>query len=189
MNDFPTVNKWLEDNVPNDRLTYASGCRHQIRFVLDELVRLIAPDLDFDAMNNVATVISTHRSKSVCLPVFSLKRPGLQLILRNNFYNWKLSVISDSPVEADFSGLFHTTPPLDPDYTGNPLSSVYFEGFPEDLVFGYYESGDKRSWSAEMWSDYNMWCTVFLISNALGYIKPRVWNTKESAAFKQASMI
>lgn len=184
----PTATEWFENNVPNDRLYYASGCKHQITFARNVLGGLVANDLDYEVRNSIATVISTHRSKSVLLPVFSLKRLGLQLILRNNFYNWKMSVVSDNPIETDFSGLFHTIPPLDPDYTGDPLSSVYFEGFPESLVFGYYGPSDKRLWSAEIFSDHELWCTVFLISRALGYIRPAIWATKESVTLKRAEI-
>jgi hypothetical protein len=130
-----------------------------------------------------ARVISTHGSKSVGLPVYELDRPdlGIRLILRDNFYNWKLTVMAGLPIVADFSGLFHTTPPVEPDYTGNPLSACYFEGFPRELVFGYYEPSDKRHWSAEInGGDQALWAVVFLIVKALGAVKPFVWNTRES---------
>jgi hypothetical protein len=125
----------------------------------------------------VACVISTHRSKSITLPVYNLQHPtlNLQLILRNNFYDWKMSVISQTPIVADFSGLFYTTPPLDPKYTGDSLSPVYFEGFPSDLVFPYYSQTDGTQWSAEISTDQELWTSVFLIMRSLEAVKPLEW--------------
>src|SRR6185369_7381601 len=100
--------------------------------------------------------------KSVKLPVYQLSRPdlGLRLILRGNFHDWKLSVISNKPIAADFTGLFRTTPPTHPKYHGNELASCYFEGFPEELVFGYYEPSDKCQWSAAIGGQQALWATV-----------------------------
>ena len=135
---------------------------------------------------DVAQVISTHRSKSAVLPVYLLQRPdlGLRLILRNNFYNWKISVISEKPiVEPAFEGLFHTIPPIEPDYTGDPLHPVYFEGFPEDLIFGYYSTSDQKKWSAEInGGNEAIWMVIHLIMRGLGAVKSLTWHTRESHA-------
>lgn len=168
-----------------DEMFYKSASGSQIMFARDDLHSLIAAGLTaLQDRLNVATVISTHRSKSVVLPVYSFDRPdiGLRLIARDNFYTWKLSVISETPVVADFSGLFKTTPPIDPEYTGDQLHRVYFEGFPKHLIFGYYEPSDKRRWSAEIRGDHAMWATVFLIMRALGVIKPMAWSTRKDAS-------
>ncbi len=151
-----------------------NGTRYQgrqIDFVSGDLRALVKGPVN---------VISTHTSKSVLLPVYSLEKPdrGLRLVLRNNFHNWKLSVLSQTPIEQDFSDLFHTTPPVDPDYTGNPLSPVYFEGFPQDLIFGYYSTSDHKQWSAEIWSDYALWTTVYLISKQLENLTPLRWGRR-----------
>jgi hypothetical protein len=118
----------------------------------------------------------------VTLPVYVIDRKdlGLTIVLRDNFYNWKLSVMSERPVLADFTGLFKVVPPFEPEYTGNPLASVYFEGFPESLVFGYYATSDWRIWSAEIWGDNPLWTALFLLLKSVGGIRPAQWRTKES---------
>jgi len=123
-------------------------------------------------------VISEHRSKSIKLPVYLLERGDLKIILRYNFYNWKMSVICNKKIDANFDGLFHTTPPIEPEYTGNELASVYFEGFPKDIIFDYYEETDKKVWSAELYSDQILWTTIYLILKAVGYVVPTEWTTK-----------
>lgn len=186
--------KWLEEHKETD-LIYAKskdGPRlEQVHFIRDNISSLFwagIPYLDRPRVTpprsdcrEGATVISEHHSKSVRLPVYSLTREdiGLQLTLRYNYYNWKLSVDSKSPINADFSGLFHTTPPVEPDYTGDSLHHVYFEGFPEDRIFGYYSS-NNRQFSAEIHSFESLWTVVFLMMRDLGMIKPFAWHTRES---------
>jgi len=186
--------KWLAEHKETD-LIYAKskdGPRlEQVHFIRDTIASLFWAGIHYDDIPNsmppredckeVATVISEHRSKSVRLPVYSLTRQdiGLQLTLRYNYYNWKLSVLSSVPVEADFSGLFYTTPPIEPEYTGDSLSDVYFEGFPYERIFGYY-CNDKCKFSAEIYSNEALYTTVFLMMRSLGAIKPRIWHTEES---------
>jgi hypothetical protein len=90
-----------------------------------------------------------------------------------------LSVDSKESINTNFDGLFHTTPPIEPDYTGDELHSVYFEGFPDDRIFGYY-SKNNRKFSAQIGSHESLWTVVFLMMRDLGQIKPYVWSTEES---------
>lgn len=173
---------WISEQVVGDEMLWNGAFGHQVGFIRDHLVGLIGRGLEYEDRKQVATVISTHRSKSIVLPVVQVERKdlGLRLVMRNNFYNWKLSVISEQPIDADFSGLFHTTPPVERDYTGDPLAAVYFEGFPDSLVYGYYGPSNKRRWSAEIGGDNGMWTTCFLIMKALGVVKPFQWHTRAS---------
>lgn len=167
---------------PTDDMLWKGAWGDQMRFMRDVLVPLVGWGMHYEDVSSIPEIVSTHRSKSIILPVLGMNRPdiGLRLIVRENFYNWKLSVISERPVIADFSGLFHTTPPVEPKYTGNPLADVYFEGFPKDLVFGYYEPSDKMKWSAEISGDYKLYTTVFFILRALDVVKPYEWHTEAS---------
>lgn len=148
----------------------------QIIFVRDNLCYLISSGMQgtIDEKKSIVTVISEHMSRSVQLPVYHFDRSdiGLEIVLRNNFYNWKLSVISDFPIVADFDGLFYTTP--DPNNTDNCLSPVCFEGFPRHLVFGYYSENNFK-WSAELYNDEAVWTTLFLILKSRKQIKPIQW--------------
>src|SRR5262249_30999654 len=150
-------------SVGNEMLWKGSWGR-QLLFVRDVLVPLVGRGLDYEELAEVPDVISTHTSKSIQLPVYALRRMDKRITfyLRDNFFNWKLSVDSAQPVRADFDGLFHTTPPVEPEYTGDPLSAVYFEGFPEELVFGYYGPSDGKRWSAEIYSDEALYTALFL---------------------------
>lgn len=174
--------QWIEGNPVKDEMLWKGAAGHQIMFVRDSIVPVFGAGLGYDQMKDAVSVISTHRSKSIELPVFQLERPDrdLRVVLRNNFYNWKVSILSDTPIQADFDGLFHTTPPVEPDYTGDPLHPVYFEGFPQDLIFPYYSQTDGRRWSAEIQTDEALWTSMFLMMRALGDVKPLAWHTRES---------
>lgn len=173
---------WSSAQTIGDEMLWKGAWGAQVQYLRDRLSTLVGAGLDYEDSRDIAHVISTHRSKSIVLPVCELARPdlGLRLILRNNFYDWKISVVSKRPIVADFSGLFHTTPPIDPTYTGNQLAPVYFEGFLREWVFGYYAESDGRQWSASVGGDAAIWATVFLVMRALGAIKPLIWHTQES---------
>ena len=164
---------WMQQNEPGDEMIWKGSTGKQL-----EIMRKIGSFITKE--RDQVQVINEHHSKSIRLPVYYIKHLDLQLILRNNFYNWKLSVICNSPIEADFTKLFHTTPPIEPNYTGNELASCYFEGFPKDLIFNYYEESDKKTWSACINADEDLWVTIYLILDALGHIPPKKWHTKES---------
>jgi len=178
------LQEWINEQVINNEMLWKGAFGEQMAFVRDRLSYLVASGVEREhdeKCSDIIGVISTHCSKSIILPVYEMCRKdlGLKLILRNNFYNWKLSVISDNPIQADFTGLFITSPPTDEEYTGNKLHPVYFEGFPQDLIFGYYDTSDKKRWSAEICDDYNLTIVVFLIMRSLGVIKPCVYTTRE----------
>lgn len=175
------LQEWAEAHTVGDEMLWKGSFVHQIMFVRDRLVPVFGAGLSYEQRQAVPTVISTHRSKSIELPVYQLSRPDqdLRVILRDNFYDWKMSVLSETPIQPVFSGLFHTTPPIEPEYTGNPLSPVYFEGFPQDLIFPYYSQTDGRRWSAEIQGDEALWTSVFLMMRSLGQVKPLEWHTKE----------
>ncbi len=173
------LHQWATEHPIKDEMLWKKAAERQMYFVEDDLNPLMQNRLK-GKERKIAQVISEHRSKSIILPVYVLERGDLKMILRYNFYNWKMSVICGRTIDANFDGLFHTTPPIEPDYTGNELASVYFEGFPKDLCFDYYEVTDKKVWSAEIHSAQMLWTTTYLILKALGYVVPTKWHTKES---------
>ena len=126
------LQEWAKANQPVETLIYKEGYWDQINFVLDVLADILARDFDdYIAILNNIRVISTHTSKSVLLPVFRVElKDGTAFTMRNNFYDWKISVSSPRRiVEIDPMGLFD---PL------KRINDVYCQGFPEQLVYGPY---------------------------------------------------
>lgn len=174
--------EWARANTVSKKVTWKGRYDDQLAFVWRVLHNLFAQQLEegVEPKPIIATVVSTHTSKSMKLPVYHLQHPtlDLQVILSNDFTAWKMSVISGTPITANFDGLFHTAPPLDPSYTGNPLDPVEFKGFREDLIFSYFSVSDGKKWSAVLMSNEDVYTSLFLILQSLGGITPLTWDTR-----------
>jgi hypothetical protein len=178
---------WVAKHPVRDEMLWKGGAERQIDYVEDTLLPIFLTGFKFKTHEEyekefpkLVTVINSHCSKSIELPVFQLRRPDmdLRIILRNNFMDWKMSVVSDTPIQANFDGIFHTTPPVERDYTGDDLGSCYFEGFPEDLIFGYHGESDGRRWSASIRGETGVTLAVFEMMRSLGKVKPLAWGTR-----------
>lgn len=168
---------YLDKESPNyvsEDLIYRKGGPKQVMFVRDQIAPLVFRGLSTDTEDGYkspseqcAFVISEHHSKSCTLPVYSLEPPGKGIIftLRDNFYDWKVSVEADREVEIDDVGLFRGSPPVAPDYGGNYLHPVYFEGFPKSRIFGCY-SENKQEFSVMLESNYQLYTFIFLVMRA-----------------------
>lgn len=176
--DKTPLQEWYYERAVEDNMIWKECYKSQLMFVRDNLNGLVNAGIDYKEITSVQ-VISTHCSKSIELPVYLLQRGELFIVLRNNFYNWKMSVINPDFILSDFSTIFHTTSPVETGYTGNPLADCYFEGFPKELVFGYYHESNKDVWSAEIHGDYTMYMTLFKMMEAKRFIKPLEWSARE----------
>lgn len=179
----PDLMQWYVPRI-NDasskKLIYSKAARGQILFIRDVIAPLVfsgipykdIPDCTIDhpdgsayETKRTANVVGTHYSKSCELPVYHFERRdlGLQFIMRGNFHDWKLSVLSHHPVEAyALRVLGYTSPPRDPDYTGDCLAPVYFEGFDTDWCFGYF-SENSHKFSISLADDQSLWTAIFLM--------------------------
>lgn len=156
------VTAWIRVNEPDEKLIYAKGLGEQVCFVRDTLCEMLRSTYE-EWRDNPPMVISTHYSKSVKLPVFqiNLEKYGIEMILRYNFYDWKISVKSDKPLDFDCIGLFNPTA---------EISYHYCEGFPKDKVYGSYEQNHSQ-FTIEIGSRYNLYTFIFLLKKYLGIKK------------------
>lgn len=177
-----SLQEFINQYIIQEEMLWKGAAKDQVFFVRDDLASLVGVGLDYEGRKRIATVISTHRSKLIELPVYKLSRPdiGVYFVLRDNFYNWKLSVVSESPIEVDLTDLCHTSYPIDPSYTGNELAPCYFEGFPPEEIFGYYGLSDKKRFSAQIYGGHRLWVAIWLIMKSLNQIKPYVWHTQKT---------
>ena len=153
------VTAWIRVNEPDKNLIYAKGLDNQVCFVRDRLCKLLRSTYE-EWCDNPPLVISTHYSKSVKLPVFqiNLEKYGIEMVLRYNFYDWKISVKSDKPLDFDYMGLFNPTA---------EFSYLYCEGFPRNKVYGSYEQSHSQ-FTIEIGSHYDLYTFIFLLKNYLG---------------------
>lgn len=185
----PWYDRWLAEHKETDLFYVARDRRGdvslpqvslpQVHFVRDRLAGLLWADVPYEARaiaeprecRETARVIGEHTSKSVRLPVYSLERPdlGLQVVLRDNYYDWNVSVISETPIAADLRG-FELDYSRDEDRARYPSGFrapgswgyCYFQGFPREMQFGPF-SESPRKFSLCVRSDYEIYTLLWLI--------------------------
>lgn len=150
---------WARVNEPDNSLLYKNSFYEQINFVQDILSRILLPSYD-EYEKSPVMIISTHVSKSVTLPVyqFKLEKYGLEITLRNNFYDWKVSINSQIPIEFDPMGLIDKNKTIS-----------FCEGFPTGKLYGSYNSNHSQ-FTFEIRTNYDLYTYFYLLNN---YIKTK----------------
>lgn len=149
------LHEWLMENKPLENMVWKTSFWNQAIFVRDRLPWIFFNDYK-TIEKNTWRVIGTHTSKSIILPVYYLKLETIKIIMRNNFYNWKVSIESDYELIIDPVGLF------------NPIEKihlVYCEGFKDSWVFDSYNM-DKKRFTIEINDDYRLYTFLFLLNKA-----------------------
>jgi len=161
--DYPVpLVYWLKENKPAKEMFWYNNFWNQVVFVRDELPKTLVPKNKFEQYDRVSKdihVISDHTSKSILLPVYELNHydAELKLIMRNNFYDWKVSVTSTRPIKANFGNIF------DPK---QPVPSVYCQGFLDSWIFGPYAENPKQ-FTVEIKDRNELFICLWLIGQAL----------------------
>lgn len=133
------LQEWFDpriDPMKESELYFKESWREQIMFVRDWIVQLLSEDCDFEERrrggSRQAQVISTHGSKSTELPVYHIVGDHMEVWLRGNYYDWKVSVRSAEPVQDIMMKRLITSG------YDKAISPVYFEGFEPEWIFGSY---------------------------------------------------
>lgn len=152
------VNAWMRVNKP-EYLIDEKDFVEQVIFVRDTICNLLWPNYE-EWKDNPPLVISTHCSKSVKLPVYqiNLEKYGIEMVLRYNFYDWKVSVKSDKPLNVYTMGLFNPT---------EKIPSNFCEGFPRKKIYGSYMQNQSQ-FTIQIASHYDLYTFIFLLSKHLG---------------------
>jgi len=157
------LQEWAKANEPSKEMVYESGYWNQIILVRDMIARLLVPSFEEYEKLEVS-VISTHTSKSILLPVYYIHLDnGIAITMRYNFHNWKVSINSPKKVYIDFMKLF------DPEEERD-ISGVYCEGFPAENVFGCYAK-NKSQFTVELQSSYILYTFFWIFGHSLGLRK------------------
>ena len=145
-------------NEANPNLSYAQDLGLQVCFVRDVINDILRSSYDYKS--NLPLVISTHISKSVVLPVYqiNLEEYSIEIVLRGNFLDWKVSIKSEKPLNFDFMGLF------DPE---EAVSDLCCEGFPRDKIYGSFAENPSQ-FTIEIISNYDLYTFFYLLKTYLG---------------------
>ena len=135
-----------------------------LRDVLPRLWKLPTSDA-----SRALTVVSTHTSRSILLPVYRLEVPGVGVFhLRNNFYDWRLSCALEFRVPNDLWG----------DFFDVSVTGTYFEGFREAWKYKPFVVDQQKfslALSPTFESLYTFMVILRLHAVKLGLAKPRIF--------------
>lgn len=157
----PTLDKWRKKNLVRETLLWRGAAETQTLWALDTLPRAVMPVgwCQEDDAPSPVLVVSDHMSKSVVLPVYGVALPelGLFAVLRDNFYNWMLSLAVATPVNLD---LFHGK------ISSKRIAPCYCEGFRPDWVFGTYTDNTTR-FTTELGDNFDAYALLFYVAQTL----------------------
>jgi hypothetical protein len=187
--------KWLLEHKDTNLIYVPKNSKgepslNQVHFVRDTLASIMWADVPYDKRPNEPPprvnckescfVIGEHTSKSVRLPAYSLERPdlGIQFVLRDNYHDWNLSVLSEKPITTDLRG-FELDYSRDEDRKrfpngyrpGSAWGYCYFQGFPEEVQFGPF-SENPCKFSLCIGSDYSVHNFIWLIMRDIRGVGP-----------------
>lgn len=148
---------WIANNQPKKQMFYVGACGEQFAFIAKLQSILFS---DPRTADRCTAIIGMHGSKSIDLPVVEFQLPNVRLVMRDNFYDWKVSVQIDEPIDVDVVGtsfieLFDPT---------QEHSSCYCEGFSEHDVFGSFDS-DRRRFTVSIGNNDNLTKFVTILRN------------------------
>ena len=120
---------WVKNIVLEDKMLFKGSFSYQIKNVVDICQELMPNENAWEAIE----VYSTHRSKSINLPVFYFKIGEAKIWMRDNFYDLNVSVDSPKPVMGDMSSIF----------SDDAYGYCYAQGM-EDKKFSPYKENNQR---------------------------------------------
>ena len=150
---------WMRVYEPTNDMYFKQGYWDQTVFVRDEINTIFHPGYN-EQKENPVLVISTHRSKSVDLPVYYLfvKKYNTKIIMRYNFHNWMVSVDSEYNIDGIGELLYEEK---------EPVNSIYCEGFAEEQVYGMYKDNHKRFTVELGCSFYKLYTFFYMLNKSL----------------------
>lgn len=149
--------EFMRENELDDNLDYKKAAERQMAFVRDKI--------GLHLTNSPIFVLSTHMSKSCLLPVYGLKLTnGIELIMRENFYGWVVSI--RSPFTIEKLPKFCYGDKYD-DTDSNDIHECYCEGFHNSWVYAFANENFKYS-TFRVHEDYDLYTLIYELNNLEG---------------------
>jgi hypothetical protein len=152
---------WAMAHQPDEEMRWKDAFWEQIMFVRDQIASLLSRSYE-EFGHTLPDVAGEHTSKSIKCPVYylDLKRDGVKVWMRYNFYDWNISIQSEQPITCDFLGVFDDDPEVD---------YRFCQGM-EDKKFGYYRENNKQ-FTVYIASDYDVYTFFRVLRKFLGIKK------------------
>jgi hypothetical protein len=164
------MNKWDLD----EKLIYKNAAVKQAIFVRD--------DIGMNLLKSRVFIVSTHTSKSCLLPVYYIKMMnGVKVIMRGNFYDWKLSV--ELPYKYERTNLIPedciSQRMVENKY--DKIPSCYLEGFKESWAWdGYNPNNVPQKFTIECPDEYRVYVVLHTLKNAFPNIEYKLEDNKQT---------
>ena len=153
------LKEWIKENPVGVNMGWREAANNQFRFVRE--IWSVFYIREHNIGNGITDpdkaicVVGSHTSKSIKLPVYHLMWFGVEITMRANFYNWKVSVKSDRPILI--SKGFHLFD------RANKESLCYCEGFTEEQLFGSYDENNQQ-FTVSINDKYDLYCLFKIIA-------------------------
>lgn len=166
------ISTWIRVNHAEEKLIFKDSLIKQVCFMRDRIAQDLFLEPEYKQLKRLKKihsgdseifekefqpmVIGTHRSKSVLLPVteINLKSVGVKIVMRNNIYDWCVSIESEKEIHCDFKGLITS-------------EKGYFEGFPTNRVYDNYSEKNRKNFSFCIQGYYELYTLLFLLKDYL----------------------
>lgn len=161
------IQHWAMTHQPDDDMMFKEGFWSNIVFLRDKIIPMwyykdTYKDTTMrweDIIKEMGTnydIIGSHRSKSIKLPVILMRYKGAEIVFRNNFYNYEITVLCDHEIELP-TNLF----------SSNDKTNFYYEGFPKEYCIFTPYSESKAKFSVTLGDDYTFYTFMFILKNEL----------------------
>lgn len=180
LRDFPLdtpvpIQEWIQTRILDKEeerkdLIYGEEGLNQTIFVRDKISTILARNSE--EYRSIVTVVGEHTSKSVKLPVYKITTDAFDLIMRCNFYDWKVSVFSKrGPLKLDLVDLIsrERTDESECKYEDQKRDVLrgrifpgYCEGFADEWVLPYYAVNQER-FTVEVRNHYSLYTLIWLL--------------------------
>lgn len=168
------IKEWIKNNQPDEDLIYKDGLHSQVGFVFETIPSIFARSFaEYKGIQDRIKVFGTHHSKSVCLPVFYVQWQNLTFIMRNNFYDWKVSIRTTHHIpeinKIDWRDLVY-------DGVTKQIHHVYCEGMKESNVYPPISEYGKDDYASKFTiaisDNYKLYAFLWILRNL---VEPLGW--------------
>lgn len=151
--------QWCRDTEQwfDPALLYSESAKAQVMFVRDDIARMVlrASPWEGDGESG-AHIIGWHHSKSVRLPVYHIDAAWAEIVIRDNFHDYNVTIRSKvGPLGADTDGLLG-------EHHGGYL---FFQGM-GDWVEQPWGGVASEAFSFSVGGAHRLWALLFLFARA-----------------------
>lgn len=164
MSDCTKLRSWFEAHIPEEKMIFKKPWIDAYSFWDYHILPLFSnawnESYDLDAfhedINQRIEVVGEHWSKSILHPVLKITYKDVIVVIRYNFYDYNIAVISPKPLTLPISTLFESRE-----------QQYMHQGFPEKYVVdGRYET-NKCEFMAYVDNHYKFYTFMFLLKQEI----------------------